>query len=115
MQNSFSSPTPTEIILVQGAAGRSHEVGIVPISENEPIGRNNAKKVRETAGDILQVAKDVSVIEFQIIQNEDLGPIVDKFAALCQKKRSHTHPPITKGDFEPPRSLPEGRSRGTPR
>ena len=56
--------------------------------------------MRKTTRDILQVSlKDVSVIKFKVVQNQHLGPIVDKFASFVKKGEPYSSPSVTKGAF----------------
>ena len=56
-----------------------------PIDHHPPVGWHGAQQMVELPLDGLQVVKNVSVVEFQVVQDGGARAVMDKLAALIKK------------------------------
>src|SRR5689334_21291400 len=70
-------------------AGRAfqerRELGIVAVGQQEPVARNEANQATEGRLDGGEVLENVGVIEFEIIDDGDLGQVMDELAAFIEE------------------------------
>ena len=63
------------------------EISVVPVDQNHAGPGHDPQQVPEAALYILQITKNIGMVELQIVQRHDLRAIVDKLAALVEKGR----------------------------
>ena len=59
--------------------------GVVAIQQNHAFGWRDIQKAAKAGLDLLKVAVDVSMVELDVINNDELGQVVDKFRALVEE------------------------------
>ncbi len=62
------------------------EVRVVAVAEELAVARDEPDEVREGFLDRGEVVEDVGVIEFEVVDDRDLGQVVDELAALVEER-----------------------------
>ena len=65
--------------------GQRAAIRIIAIEQNHPLARHDLDEAAEAGHDVLEVAEDIRVVELDIVHDEQLGQVVDEFAALVKK------------------------------
>ena len=60
-------------------------MGIGPVGQDQAIGRHGVDELAEGLGDLIEVAVDIGVVEFDIVDDEDFGQIVEEFGPLGEE------------------------------
>src|SRR5882672_4846406 len=61
------------------------EVPIVAIAKKEAVARNEPDEMFEGGFDGFEVGEDVGVVELEIVDEGDLGEVMDEFAAFVEE------------------------------
>ena len=51
------------------SVGKSGEVGIVPVCQDETVARDDTEQMVKATGYVSQIAKDVAVVELKIVKD----------------------------------------------
>ena len=54
-------------------------IGVVAIQQNHAFGWHNIQKAAKAGLDLLKVAVDASMVELDVVNNDELRQVVDKF------------------------------------
>ena len=62
------------------------EIVVVAVQHDPAVARHDARQVVEGPLHIREIAEDVGVVEFKIIEHRDVGGVVDELAALVEER-----------------------------
>ena len=63
------------------------EIGVIAIGQEQPIARDQIDQALERSLNGGQVLKNIRVIKLQVVDDGDLGKVVDELAPLVEKGR----------------------------
>ena len=56
-----------------------------PVGQDQAIGRHGVDELAEGLSDFIEVAVDIGVVEFDIVDDENFGQIVEEFSPLGEE------------------------------
>ena len=69
-----------------GSRNNLPDIRIIAVGDNQPAPRHNRNQLAECPLNRREIGKDVGMIKLEIIQDDSIGKVVDKFAALIKKR-----------------------------